>query len=151
MKFETISRIFNARISEEKKTNLLTEIYCEKISIREYVKSSILFQSAFDGRREKYRTRAQYPDVHVPMPLIISLATELVVIVEHSCEGTHWYYSVPSERLTRGTFHSAVRANDTRAPATFTEKKCAALVQPVVVRIVSSFKQLFATLVGLFA
>lgn len=56
----------------------------------------------------------------------------------------HWHYSVPSERLTRGTFHSVVRANDTRALGAFTEKKCAALAQPVVVRIVSSFKQLFA-------
>lgn len=114
-----------------------------------YIKSyiCILFQSASDGRY--MRNTECTPSIRMYMfpcrPLMISLATELVVIVEHSCEGTHWHYSVPSERLTRETFHCAVRTNDTRTPGTFTEKKRAALAQPVVVCIVSSFKQLFTT------
>lgn len=57
--------------------------------------------------REKHRTLTHYPSAFPCGPsLIISLATELVVIVEHSREGTHWHYTVPSERLTRETFHS---------------------------------------------
>lgn len=133
----------------QRKKTKFRDLSWENFNCR-YIKSyiCILFQSASDGRH--MRNTECTPRIRMYTfpcrPLMISLATELVVIVEHSCEGTHWHYSVPSERLTRETFHCAVRTNDTRTPGTFTEKKRAALEQPVVVRIhVSSFKQLFAT------
>lgn len=76
--------------------------------------------------------------------LIISLATTPIDVVKYSHESTHWLYSVPSGRLTRETFRSAWLGPTTRTLQAYpTEEKCAMLVQPVVVRIVSSFKQLF--------
>jgi len=117
-------------ISLEEKINFFMEpYYCQIISIRH---TNCWTLSIGDNRHVRNIERApRIRTIYVPMRILDNFVSYRA---RHSWtlsrRRTHWHYLVPSERLTRETFHSAVRANDTRAPGTFTEKKCAALRNP---------------------